>query len=298
MLAVISVVACDVDDRGLSFSLNALGSASSGGTGEPEAGEGNTPQGGVPGGGGADGGGSGGTDSPTGGRNSIPEGGAPPSTAGSSNVMGGVDPGPKPSQGGAADGAAGMPPVVEDPEPGNFPCGNLNRNAVDDCQETLVGNSRFDTSASSWANEGASVLTETWKQEDARGNAGSGSLLLANTNVIANGTGTTGVAAYQCITAWTGDSFEVGARVRVASGQGEGEAGVNLMFFGGDACAGQLLGGENVAFTSKTDQWSVVKNTSQIPAGTRSMRVRLMVSKPFSQASFEAQFDDVLVVKL
>lgn len=298
MLGLLGAAACNVDDRGLSFTVNALGSASSGGSGEPQAGEGTTPESGASGGDGTNGG-TAGADQGPGGTNSTPEGGAAPSSAGTSSSTGGTDPGPDQPQGTAGEGAAGSPPIGggdPDPEPGDFPCGNLNRNAVDDCQETQVQNSRFDTNALSWTSEAS--LLQTWKPDDARGKAGSGSLLVSNTNVIANGSGYTGVASYQCITAWTGDEFEVGARVRIAAGQGSGEAGVNLLFFGDDGCSGPPLGGQNIAFTSKADAWVVVKGRLTVPAGTRSARVRLMVSKPFPQASLEAQFDDVLVVKL
>lgn len=290
-LAMLGASSCNVDDRGLSFSVGALGSAAGRGDDTPQAGESSSPQGGMPGGSGSRG--SAGDDSALGG-NATADGGEPATTGGAPATAGGA--GPDQPTGDAGEGAAGNPPVVvDDPEPGNFPCGNLNRNAVDDCQETLAQNSRFDSGAIDWTSEAG--LLQAWKPENARGGASSGSVSLSNTNVVAGGTGNTGIASYQCISAWTGDQFEIGARVRIAAGQGGGEAGVNLWFFGADGCTGPLLGGQDVAFTGETGKWVVVKSQLQIPAGTRSARVRLMVTKPFPQASLEAQFDDVLVVK-
>ena len=286
---------CDVDTRGLSFQVGALGSASSQGSeaGAPgAAGDGTTNQGGNDTNPDANGGAptNAGSDSQApGGSDGNPLGGAPSDAAGAPS-------------GGAGSGNAGTANAGTanngggpDVEPGNFPCGNLNRNDVDDCSETLVANSRFDATGTGWDSEGS--LLQTWKADDARGGA-SGSLSLVNTNVVPNGTGKTGLASHQCMVAWTGDRLELGARVKIQPGQGEGEAGLNLIFFGSDGCDGTVLGGQDVAFSADTGSWVVVRNKLTIPAGTRSARVRLMVAKPFGQASFEAQFDDVLVVKL
>jgi hypothetical protein len=297
-LALLAAQSCGVDDRSLSFQVSALGSAPSHGddAGAPAAaGDGATPQGGQ--GNVANGGAptaNAGSDSETpGGSDGNAIGGAGSDVGGAPGAGTGNTAGTDANAGSINNGGSGGNPDVE---PGNFPCGNLNRNDVDDCAETLVANSRFDASGSSWDNEG--TLLQTWKAEDARGGAGSGSLSLINTNVVPGAIGKTGLASHQCLLAWTGDEFELGARVRIAAGQGSGEAGVNLIFFGGDGCEGDVLGGKDVAFTSETGKWVVVRNKLEIPAGTRSARVRLMIAKPFEQASFEAQFDDVLVVKL
>lgn len=294
-LLLAGVASCEVDGRGLSFSVGALGSASSTGGEETSGGDAPLPQGGSPG---QSGNAANGGEAAPGGAPSSTEGGTAQVNGGATQEAGRAGTGEP--VGKAGEGAAGAmpgdPDPVEDPEPGNFPCGNLNRNAVDDCQETLAQNSRFDSGALEWSSE--SGLLQAWQAEDARGKVGSGSLLLSNTNVVAQGTGNTGIASFQCFSAWTGDELELGARVRIAPGQGTGEAGLNLLFFGADGCSGPLLGGQDVALTSETGKWVVVRSRTKIPAGTRSARVRLMVAKPFPQASLEAQFDDVLVVKL
>jgi hypothetical protein len=290
-LALLGQQSCGVDDRGLSFRVSALGSASSQGSETARAGEPGRDQGG-------NSASNGGTPTSAGSEND-PAGGVGSSVGGTDGEPGGAPDGgtptggAPPNRGGSNSGGSGSGPEVE---PGNFPCGNLNRNDADDCAETLVQNSRFDVSATGWESEGS--LLQTWKVEDARGAATSGSLSLTNTNVVPNGTGKTGLASHQCFAAWSGDEYELGARVRIQPGQGSGDAGLNVIFYGGDACEGDVLGGRNVAFTSDTGKWIVVRDKLSIPAGSRSARVRLMLAKPFDQASFEAQFDDVLVVKL
>jgi hypothetical protein len=308
---LVAAASCDVDDRGLSFQI-ALGSAPSTGAeaGASEfagasAGETAPSQGGQAARAGTGGGATGGSQSigastSDGGQAEAP-GGAPGaggagSHAGSNSSGGSTSGGSSVNGGTGGSGGSGGSGGDPDVEPGNFACGNLNRNGVDDCVETLVKNSRFDTSGADWDAE--SSLAQLWKPDNARGGSGSGSLLLTNTTVVPGGTGKTALASHQCVVAWGGDQFEVGARVHMAGGQGGGVAGINLIFYGNDGCDGTLLGGQDVAFASETDRWVVVRNQLSIPAGTRSARVRLTVAKPFAQPSLEAQFDDVLVVKL
>jgi hypothetical protein len=160
----------------------------------------------------------------------------------------------------------------------------------------LVRNPSFDQNSTGWVSEGA--LTQAWLPEDAHQSALSGSLSLSNRNVVSGGTGQTGLASHQCIFAWSGDSLATSARVRIAPAQSAGQAGVNLTFFGADGCEGVLLGGQDLAFTSSTGKWLKVRGKLVVPPGTRSAKVRLMVEKPFEAPTFEARFDDIVVLKL
>lgn len=309
---LLAAASCGVDDRSLSYQLS-LGSAaneagaamageSAGKSGASGSTEGGRPATSATGGAGGDPENAGGSSTPSSGGDSPVDGGAP-SMAGTN--QGGVGGGGDVTSGGSAPGGGSSGSAGtsgsggsggSDIEPGNFPCGNLNRNAVDDCSETLVTNSRFDAAATGWQTEGA--LAETWNASNARGGSASGSLSLVNSNVVAGATGNTALSAHQCIVAWGNEQFELGARVRISASQGGGSAGLNLSFYANDGCDGTWLGGEDVALTSEAERWVVVRNKLTIPAGTRSARVRLMVAKPFEQLSLQAFFDDVLVVKL
>ncbi len=311
---LLAAASCGVDDRSLSYQLS-LGSAANeagaatAGDSAAKSGASGTTEGGTPatsatGGSGGDSENAGGSSTPSSGGDSPVDGGAP-SMAGTNQGGvgggGGVTSGGSATSGTSGSGSAGTSGSGgsggSDVEPGNFPCGNLNRNAVDDCSETLVTNSRFDAAATGWQTEGA--LAETWNASNARGGSASGSLSLVNSNVVAGATGNTALSAHQCIVAWGNEQFELGARVRISASQGGGgSAGLNLSFYANDGCDGTWLGGEDVALTSETEHWVVVRNKLTIPAGTRSARVRLMVAKPFEQLSLQAFFDDVLVVKL
>jgi hypothetical protein len=51
-------------------------------------------------------------------------------------------------------------------------CGDLDQNGVQDCDETVARNPRFDASAEDWLADPG--VTQVWQAEDARGKAGSG----------------------------------------------------------------------------------------------------------------------------
>lgn len=195
------------------------------------------------------------------------------------------------NDGGTGNGAAGMggsggAPFVS-------PCGDLNGNRVDDCEETLVKNSRFNSEAANWDPE--NNLEQHWDPTNATGGSGSGALLVSNNNVIAGLGLNTARASRQCLYAWGGQQFDVAARVLVKSGQGKGEAAVNVVFYAGDNCTGDVVDGATVGAVSQVDTWQAVAGRIAVPAASRSMYVRLLATKPYSQASLQALFDDVLV---
>ena len=227
-----------------------------------DAGEGGTrPSGGVSG--------TAGSAQPTGGRPVNPDGGAP---------EGGTS-----GDGGAA--AAGS-------DFGAGGCGDLDHNDVQDCDETVVDNARFDQSVEGWKAE--LTVSQQWDERNARADQDSGTISVTNATVaevdavILGGSG-------QCQPALGSQDYLVAARTFMAGGQGEGSAGVNVWFYGADDCADYLLSSLGPASVTQTDSWVLVQGAMKSPPATRSMRVRLVVQKPYTQTSLTALFDDVLV---
>jgi hypothetical protein len=172
-------------------------------------------------------------------------------------------------------------------------CGDIDQDMVDDCTETLVQNSRFDSDDSYWLVE--PLATEIWDPRNARAGTGSGSLLISNLAPVDPAPGAFMVGGHQCVQVNANASYALAVRVLIPGGQGAGEAGVNVQIFGADNCAGSFLEAETVATTADVDAWQVVQGELTVSSAARSMWVRLVASKPFSQASLDALFDDVLV---
>jgi hypothetical protein len=173
-------------------------------------------------------------------------------------------------------------------------CGDLDQNGVQDCDETVARNPRFDASAEDWLADPG--VTQVWQAEDARGKAGSGSLAITFTTP-GGSTGWALAAAGQCLPAWGEDTYEVGARAQVASGQSGGQAELDVAFFGNDGCLGSLLGSKALSPVTRTGVWQPLKGSLELPAGTRSVLLRLAAAKPGAQPSLEVHFDDVLFRK-
>jgi hypothetical protein len=172
-------------------------------------------------------------------------------------------------------------------------CGDIDQDMVDDCAETLLQNSRFDVDASYWLVE--TLATGVWDPRNARAGASSGSLLISNLAPVDPAPGSFMVGGHQCVQVSADANYEFAVRVLIPDGQGAGEAGVNVQIFGADNCAGSFLQADTVATTADVDAWEVVQGELTMPSGARSMWVRLVVSKPFSQTALAALFDDVLV---
>lgn len=293
-LASWSFVGCNADERSLSYELAAASRSGSGGLTGAAA---SAPNAGGTGGDGGDGGrteagGGSSGDANMAGVGTDPEGGST-SIAGSAGALAGSSQMAGNDAGGSGGATAGSGAGGAAGEPFTSPCGDLNQNRVDDCEETLVQNSRFDTAASDWTPTG--LLQQRWEANDARGAASSGSLFISNTNLIAGVTGNTTLGTGQCLAAWGGQSFEVGARAFIEDGQGAGRAEINLLIFGQDDCGGTVLDGRTPAATETVGSWQVMTGTVKIPPASRSMAVRLVATKPLAQPSFEVLFDDVLV---
>jgi hypothetical protein len=171
-------------------------------------------------------------------------------------------------------------------------CGDLDNDLVQDCTQTLVDNARFDSVVTPWRAE--SGTQQSWDAKNARPVAGSGALKVNNT-LVAEGNGQTLGGSGQCLPAEPNKDYLLAARTFIPKDQGQGSAGLSIWFFGADNCADYLLPGTALELVSGTDAWQLVSKGAKSPPATRSIYVRLVTSKPFSQPSLEALFDDVLL---
>lgn len=276
---VFLLAGCPVDERTLKYGAKASagssgGSSTSGNGGSAEGGQAGSS---FMGGGGepmVDDGGAGGSDNP------LPGGGtAGSSGSGSGSGSGGTGPG-------GEGGAAGMGPD------GVGGCGDMDQNDVQDCNETLVDNWRFDSDLAGWRAE--STVTQQWDARNARKNQESGAVAVTN-STVAQAAGVIEGGSEQCRPALGNVKYRVAARTLIPGGQGEGSARLSVWFYGADGCADYLLESVGPPAATGTDAWLLLQGLHKAPPATRSMRVRLVVAKPFSQTSFNALFDDILV---
>lgn len=186
---------------------------------------------------------------------------------------------------GAGSSNAGAPAIG--------PCGDVDQDRVDDCAENLAQNTRFDTDVSRWTGEPTSVAT--WDASDAQAQAGSGSLRVSNVAPTVADSADVMVAAEQCIPVTADATYVVAARISIANGQGLGAGGINLWLFDQDACKGTFLKAMAPASSEKLGAWTPIVGEVRMPAGARSMVLRLSVTKPFMQDKLDVLFDDVLV---
>jgi len=292
------IVACGVDQRPLTYEFHALDTAgASAHAGQSNGGDSGAASSagdaGAPGGGDQSAAGGGGC--PSCGGEAEADAGAPAQVAGaagSSNVSGSGGAAPSGGAAGAAitagsAGTAGAPVI--------FPCGDLNQDAVDDCQQTLVQNSRFDANVSGWDRENST--TQAWDASNASGKPDSGSIQISNTSPVVDAAGALTAGSHQCVTVTPRTNYDFAARVMLGAGQVGGQAGVTIWLFDDDACAGNLVTGATPLVGGVAGSWTTLKSTFWISGGVHSMYVRLVAIKPFTQAALSVFIDDVLVAK-
>jgi hypothetical protein len=178
--------------------------------------------------------------------------------------------------------------------------------------ETLVDNPGFTKNVAGWTAEDLSI-SEGWVQEDAARAAGSGSIVVTNTNYSNDDAAKGGTApggARQCIPIDGNASYDFAADIYIPAGQGQGFKGdgfpgsyesfadLSAFFYPDAACAQQS---EGKSFSSGAVQvaseWVHVAGSATSPKDAQSMAVRLATGKPFPQYTFEAQFDNILIRK-
>jgi hypothetical protein len=302
--------ACSVDSRGLTYEFHALetggGRAFGGNAGAPaseSAGDHNVGgEGGAPeyAGTGADSGAS----SPNSGSDN---GGAAGEQSNGNAATGGTLSGAGAENGGTT--AAGASPVDAGNSGGAASsvgggagslsgggCADLNQDQIDDCTQTLVQNSRFDSTASGWIAE--TFITATWSPMDGSGQPGSGSLLLSNAGPVAQSAGTFMGGADQCIPTELDASYDVAARVMVGPGQADAAGGIDVWMYDDDACKGNLVTAKTPLLGGVSGQWTILRGALSVPGGVHSLSIRLVVAKPFVETVQTVFVDDVLFAKL
>ena len=173
------------------------------------------------------------------------------------------------------------------------PCGDIDQNGVDDCSETLVTNSRFQTDLGGWTAEVLDTLA--WDTRNAEADSNSGALRVSNLAPVAGTPGAFMTGAHQCVAVSPGATYVGAVRALIPGGQNGGEAGINLQIFDADECGGTFLEAQTLGTTADVDAWRVVQGELRMPPAARSMWLRLVVSKPFAVQQLEALFDDVLL---
>jgi hypothetical protein len=304
LLALFAFSACGVDDRALVFEYSKLsGAGSAASAGGEAAGDSNaTPNGGSGGlAGGGDASVSGGGALASGGTQA--EAGAASEQGGTNNSSGGAGATSTGSVGGAAVGGS-TGPVGGSASAGSagtagavssFPCGDLNRDLIDDCSQTLVQNSRFDAKVSGWDSEPST--SQLWDSSNASGMPGSGSVKVSNTAAMVPAVGTISAGSRQCIAVTPSTIYDFAARVMLLVGEANGQAGVNAWLFDDDACRGNLVTGNTPIAGGVVGSWTVLTGKLWVPGGVHSMYVRLVAVKPFAQPALSVLIDDVLVAK-
>jgi hypothetical protein len=213
-------------------------------------------------------------------------GGAATTAAGSDGSSSTGGEGGEASGGGPSGGTGGS----GGGEPGD--CPDLDRNAVADCEETLVLNPGFKSDASGW-DEGADVLVH-WDGSDGMDSGVSGSISVNNTASIEGRDVPAVRGVQQCIVASGGERYLFLTQVRVESGQSQGWGGINVWFFDQPGCKGDFTS-TLTPLLGTTLGWSHTQVIAEAPSTARSMLVRLVVTKYFSAPPFAVEFDNVLV---
>jgi hypothetical protein len=225
--------------------------------------------------------------SPPGGVNDVAQSGAGGESSGGGSPSGGEPAGL--ASGGSPSG--GERDTIDDYGAGG--CGDLDRDAVQDCKETLLSNARFNSDESGWQPEPS--IGAMWDPRNARAGQSSGALAVTN-GLVYQGEGMTLGGSRQCQPVVGGKRYAVAGRAFVPEGQGEVKAGISITFYGIDDCADYFLSAAPpIIMLSGPEAWGLIQGTVQAPLAAHSAYIRLVTIKPFKQAPTKALFDDVLV---
>ena len=292
LLLLAAFSACSVDGRSLSYEYRALDAAGASTAGGDEAAGSKATE--NAGNDSASAGGEGGAmDNTSGGQ---PAGaGSPSGAAGSSSDNGGTTMGGSTISAGATAGDATTAGASAGGATFVGPCGDLNSDLIDDCSQTLVQNSRFDTTATGWDAEPS--LTVAWSASDASNKSSSGSLRLDNAADAVQALGSIMIGAHQCIPTAPGTEYDIAAHIMLASGQAGGAGGIDVWMFDDGACQGNLVSAHTPIQGGIVGQWTALLGKLSVPSGVNSLSVRLVAIKPFIQAELKVSIDDVLVAK-
>jgi len=192
-------------------------------------------------------------------------------------------------RGGSAAGAGGTPGASSDG------CPDLDGNGVRDCLESLIPGADFASGVAGWTPEVG--ITQSFSSGDGKGDPHSGSLSITNPLQSAMTSGLTMAGSTFCLANATASSYDVYLEVSVGpASDGVVQAGITFGFYDAADCSGMPSG---MAPTTLLDQtltgWRLVQEIIHPGQGTRSLLVRLVVVKPFDEASAAASFDNLLV---
>jgi hypothetical protein len=169
---------------------------------------------------------------------------------------------------------------------------DLDGNGMLDCRETMTANADFARDGAGWDAEVGATLA--WDARDAEAHAGSGSLAVTNT-ASSNVASSSMAGGRRCLPVAGGTVYRLLAQVMMPAGQPSATAGLAAAFHASADCSGPLLAAVPLPLASKLDVWSLLTADAQAPAVARSLQVRLVVVKPFTQPAVRALFDNVLV---
>lgn len=183
------------------------------------------------------------------------------------------------------------------PAPGNccadeFQVVDVDNNYSPDCQQNLLSNAQFASTANLWTAAPPNLVT-TWRPADANGSASSGSLEVnfAQTTSVNSVSGAT-----QCVRITGAQNYSVFGRYFIPSGQGvAGNASVQVLTYASLDCTGANNGVYNSpSWGAGTDVWTPGAFSFTAPALAASARVRLNVTKPGGSGAFSILYDNVL----
>jgi hypothetical protein len=187
----------------------------------------------------------------------------------------------------ACAAACGLEPGVS-----SCPGPDLDGNGTLDCRETMTGNADFARDGAGWDAEVSATLA--WDGRDAEAHAGSGSLSV--TNAATSNAATASMAGgRRCLPVTAGTAYRLLGQVLIPAGQASASAGLAAAFYSSADCTGPLLAPVVLPLASQKDVWSVLTTDATAPPAARSLQVRVVVVKPFTEPAVKALFDNLLV---
>lgn len=147
----------------------------------------------------------------------------------------------------------------------------------------------FDDGTEDWEPEAG--IEQRFSRDDVAGNDDSGSLNLTHTLVAGSDAFELGGTA-MCLPVEGDKLYRFSAKTFVPKDQGPGGSGIIMSFFNAPDCEGLQLELVNWA-SDKTDTWLNAERLSRAPEGTKSVFLRLVVTKVWRLTRFEVVFDDV-----
>jgi len=192
--------------------------------------------------------------------------------------------------GGAGESDAGSPGASDG-------CTDLDEDGTPDCEQTLIENATFASDVAPWTAEADAELS--WDEHNAAHDLPSGSALLRVTgSATSEAQGAALQSASQCLSITGKQLVTVYANALVAADQpSHGQARVDVLFFDSRACASAYVSSFSTPqpLAAVNGEWLALKAGAISGANTKSVLVKLTVSRPFDAASFQAYFDNVLL---